>query len=346
VTEERKTQEEPRQPMGVLACLAAGFEITARHPMTLTVPLLLDVFLWLGPRLSLSPLFLAMERFFRQMFWTEGMAGLPEVQQTSLLLTQMFNDLAARFNLFSALIPAPLLGVPTLMASRMTLDRPLGPRAEMVVASILIAMFLGIVLPLLGMGLSALYLRSVGRRVMDEMETPLSGPQTFLALWGQFILLALIALAIVATMSMVGLSFAALIYLLSAGLAFFVVTLLFSLIMFAVFHLVFAIPGMVQLKHSPFPAIRESILLIRGDFTNVTFLVLLILIISRGFNVVWALPDPATWANLIGIAGHAFVSTALTATLFVFYQDRLNFLPAPQPTPVVKEVPVHPLIGD
>ncbi len=346
MTEERKTKEEPRQPLGILACLAAGFEITARHPMTLTVPLLLDVFLWLGPRLSLSPLFLATERFFRQMFWTEGMAGLPEVQQTSLLLTQMFNDLAARFNLFSALIPAPLLGVPTLMASRMTLDRPLGPRAEMVVASVLIAMFLGIVLPLLGMGLSALYLRSVGRRVMDEMETPLSGPQTFLVLWGQFILLALIALAIVATMSMVGLSFAALIYLLSAGLAFFVVTLLFSLIMFAVFHLVFAIPGMVQLKHSPFPAIRESILLIRGDFANVTFLVLLILIISRGFNVVWALPDPATWANLIGIAGHAFVSTALTATLFVFYQDRLNFLPAPQPTPVVKEVPVHPLIGD
>jgi hypothetical protein len=342
VAEEQKPKEEPRQPLGILACLAAGFEITARHPIILAVPLLLDVFLWLGPRLSLSPLFSATERFFRQLFLTENMVALPDVQQTSLLLTQTLNDLATRFNLFSALIPAPLLGVPTLMASRMTVDRPLGPRPEMVIASVFIAMLLGVVLSVVGMGLSALYLRSVGRRVIDETETPLAGPQTFLMLWGQFMLLALIVLIVVAMVSMIGLSFAALVSLLSTGLALFVLMMIFSLIMFTVFHLIFAIPGIVQLQRSLFRAIQESILLTRGDFANVTFLILLILVISRGFNVVWALPDPATWANLIGIAGHAFVSTALTATLFVFYQDRLNFLPTAQQAPVVKEVPaVH-----
>ena len=346
MTEERKTQEEPRQPLGILACLAAGFEIVARHPLAMTIPLLLDLFLWLGPRLSLAPLFLAVERFFRGAFWTENIATLPDAQQTSLLLTQMLNELAARFNLFSALIPAPLLGVPTLMASQMTVERPLGPRPELEVASLFTALVWVMVLPAVGLGLSALYLRIVGRRVIDETEVPFAGPQTFFVLWGQFILLALIVLIVVAILSMIGLSFAALVGLLSAGLAFFVMMLIFSMIMFLVFHLVFAVPGMVQLQRSPFRAIQESILLTRGDFLNVTFLILLILVISRGFNVVWELPDPATWANLIGIAGHAFVSTALTATLFVFYQDRLNFLPTAQQTRVVKEVPAHTLVGD
>ncbi|HQE91809.1 MAG TPA: hypothetical protein PLH19_03890 [Anaerolineae bacterium] len=337
--EEQKSKGEPRPPLGILACLAAGFEITARHPTTLAVPLLLDVFLWLGPRLSLSPLFVAMERLFRQLFLTENLAALPDAQQTSLLLSQTLNDLAARYNLFSMLTPAPLLGVPALMTSRMTVERPLGPRQEMVIASVLVALLVGVVLPVVGMGLSALYLRSIGRRVIDETEVPLVGSPTFLALWGKFMLFALIVGIIVAMLSMIGLSLAALVGLLSTGLALLVLMSVFSLAMFTVFHLVFAIPGIVQLQHSLFRAIRESILLTRGDFVNVTFLILLMLIISRGFNVVWTLPDPATWANLIGIAGHAFVSTALTATLFVFYQDRLNFLPPTPQTAVVKEAP-------
>ncbi len=346
MTEERKTKEEPRQPLGILACLATGFEIVARHPLTLSAPLLLDLFLWLGPRLSLTPLFRAVERFFRGALWTESVAASPDAQQATLLLTQAFNTLTMRFNLFSALTPAPLLGVPSLMASRLTVERPMGARPEMAVGSVLVAMFLGVVLPVLGVGLAALYLRAVGRCVIDETEVPFDKPQTFAALWGRLLVFALIVITTVATMSMIGLSFAALIGLLSTGLAFFVVTMLLSLLTFTVFHMIFAIPGMVQLRRSPFHAIQESILLTRGDFFNVTFLILLILVISRGFTVVWTLPDPATWNNLIGIAGHAFVSTALTATLFVFYQDRLNFLPKPQPAPVVKEVPAHPLIGE
>ena len=137
-------------------------------------------------------------------------------------------------------------------------------------------------------------------------------------MWRQFILLTVIWLISVAMLSMVGLSFAALFSLLSTGLSFFVMTMVFSMVMFIAFHLVFVVPGMVQLQRSPFRAIQESLLLTRGDFIGVTFLILLILVISQGFAVVWKLPDPATWANAIGIAGHAFVSTALTAALFVF----------------------------
>ena len=88
----------------------------------------------------------------------------------------------------------------------------------------------------------------------------------------------------------------------------------------------FTIPGIVQLQRGLLQAVKESLLLTRSDFLNVTFLLLLIFVISRGFNFVWTLPEFNSWAATIGLAGHAFVSTALTATLFIFYQERLNFL--------------------
>ncbi len=331
--------------MGILACLAAGFEIVARRPAMIITPLLLDLFLWLGPRLSLAPIFMALERFFRT-FWTTGASTVPEAQQTALLLTQTFNELATRYNLFAALSPAPLLGTPTVMAEQLTLERPMGMRPEIVVASPFVVFGWLLLLTIVGLGISALYLRVIGRQVIAETETALTGPPALLTLWGQFIALALIVLSIVGMLLLAGLSLAALVSLLSVGLAFFALTMLFALLMFVVFHLIFAIPGMVQLRRSPLHAIQESILLTRGDFLGVSSLVLLILIISRGFNVVWTLPDPATWANLIGIAGHAFVSTALTTTLFVFYQERLDFLRMVQKARAPQEIPAHSLMGD
>ncbi len=342
MTEEQKT-EGTRQPLGVLACLTAGFEIVARHPGLTLIPFLLDVFLWLGPRLSLAALFLAAKQFFAQLYATESVAALPGSQQTALSLAQMFDALAARFNFFSALTPAPLFGVPTLMAARRTLERPFGPRPAIEISSVFIAIPLGLILIGVGIAFATLYLRSVGRRVSTEIEPPLAGPQRSLVLWGQLLVLLLIVLMVAGTLSMTGLSFAMLFMILSVGLTYFMITLTLTLIMFAVFHLIFAIPGMVLLRRSTFHAIRESILLTRLNFMSATFLILLILVISRGFNVVWMLADPASWATLIGIAGHAFISTALTATLFIFYHDRLSFLAMAQPSGVGQEVPVHPV---
>jgi hypothetical protein len=345
VNEGQKTQEEPRRPMGTLACIAAGFEVVARHPGTIVVPLLLDLFLWLGPRLSLAPLFHALNGFLKESLPSSG-TGASEVEEVYLLMGQGLNEMASEFNLFSSLEPAPLLGVPTLTSIRMTLTSPLGPRSEIIVASIFGALGWIILLTLLGLGINAVYLKIVGQSVLDETESPLAGPRALPVLWGQFVLLALILIVAACVLSFAVLSVIALISLFSLTFAGFVVMMLFSMIMFAGFHLIFAIPGMVQLRRSPLRAIQESLLLTRGAFPSVTFLVVLILVISRGLTVVWSLPDPATWANLIGIAGHAFVSTALTAALFIFYQERLAFLDMLQKVVTAQEPAVQPAVGE
>ena len=44
-------QEEKSTSPGVWSALASGFDLTAKHPWLLLLPILIDVFIWLGPRL-------------------------------------------------------------------------------------------------------------------------------------------------------------------------------------------------------------------------------------------------------------------------------------------------------
>lgn len=331
--------------MSTLACLAAGFEVVARHPMIIIVPILLDLFLWLGPRLSISPIVTAAEGLFKASFMASEVLS-SEAEETYVLISQTFDQLAEQFNLFTSLEPAPLLGVPTLMATRMSIDQPLGPRVEIVVGSAFSLMGWVLLLTLLGLVLSAFYLRMIGRRVIKETEVPFAGPGGVIQLWGQLLLFSLIVLVILFMFSMTAAALVAFASLISFGIAGFVITLLFSFVIFIGFHLTFAVPGLVQLRRSPFRAIQESLLITRGDFLNATFLILLILVISSGFNVVWSLPDTGNWTNLIGIAGHAFVSTALTAALFIFYQERLNFMSMLQEAQTAQEKAAHPVAGE
>ena len=239
---------------------------------------------------------------------------------------QVLHELAEGYNLFTVLHPLPLLGVPSLMANQLTVDRPFGVRPDLTISSLLIVIPLAVILVVVGLALTALYLRWVGQRVIAETESGLSGPKSALNLWGQFLLLSLVLLVLAGIFGMAIMFFASFLGLFSMPLAWFVIVLASSFGLFIAVHLMFTVPGIVQLRRGLFQAIKESLLLTRSDFFNITLLLLLILVISRGFNFVWTLPEFNSWTALIGLAGNAFVSTALTATLFIFYQERLNFL--------------------
>jgi hypothetical protein len=49
--------------------------------------------------------------------------------------------------------------------------------------------------------------------------------------------------------------------------------------------------------------------------------VLSIFLLSTGLNYLWSVPTDDSWMLLVGIAGHAFITTALLAASFVYYRD-------------------------
>ena len=67
----------PIPPIGVIESLAQGFEIVAGHVMLLLLPLLLDLFLWFGPRVTFSPAIEIVESSFHQA-WTVAVSSYPD----------------------------------------------------------------------------------------------------------------------------------------------------------------------------------------------------------------------------------------------------------------------------
>jgi hypothetical protein len=346
VNQASASKEEARRPLGTLACVTTGFEVTARNPELILLPLLLDMFLWLGPRLSLAPILRSIKAFLQSWLIVDAVSS--EVAEAYSLVSRILTELSEGFNLFSVMNPAPLIGVPVLMPIRVSAMRPFGAQPALEIASVPLMTLVSGGLALVGVGFGALYLRAIGRSVLAETQAPLPGPNPVWGLWAQFVKLGVALLVGMVSFSVVISFLVTFLGFLSYAVAGLAMTLATSAVLFIMLHLLFTIPGVLQLRRGLLQAMRESLLLTRGDFLNVVFLLLLIFVISQGLNVVWTLPEPNSWANAIGLAGHAFVSTALTAGLLVFYQERLRFLDVLKHlyAAVAQEATAHPIIGD
>lgn len=326
VNQSNDAYEDVRRPMGALACIVTGFEVVARRPTLIILPLALDLWLWLGPRLSIAPVLQEMKQFIHQMTLLDpDAAGMAE---SLAMMSQVLDELSSGFNLFAALNPGPLLGVPVLMPVRLGGQTPWGVQPTLTVGSTGLIVLLSVLLALVGLGLNALYLHNVGRAVLDETAAELPGPEDVFTLWRKFVRLG-VGLLVVGLIFSVALSlFVTLLGLINLAIAGLALTLFSAMGIFILFHLVFTVPGMVQMRRGVVEAVRESMLLARGDFLQAMLLLGLILVVTQGLNVVWTLPTTDSWATAVGLAGHAFVSTAVTAALFIFYQERLEFLRA------------------
>jgi hypothetical protein len=316
--------------MGTLACLTAGFEIAARHVELILIPLVLDLFLWLGPRLSIGPI---LQRLKVSLMGPVDAGAVPaEVAALYTRMSGVLDELSGGFNLFSTLNPGPLSGVPALMPARLGVGRPFGAQPAIELASQGAALGAVALLAFVGLGLNAVYLKGVAGRVLEETAAPVPGPSSILKIWRQLTTLGLIYIAVVFALSLFLSILVTIIALISSAAAGIVMTLLMTTLIFlgisAVLHLVFTIPGMVHMRRGVLAAMRESLILTRADFLNVILLLGLVFIVSQGLSVVWMLPALDSWATLVGLVGHAFVSTALTGAIFVFYQERLRFLEA------------------
>jgi hypothetical protein len=137
------------------------------------------------------------------------------------------------------------------------------------------------------------------------------------------LLIALLALAAVASipiMLLVG-ALAAI----STGVATIVIWLGIMALLWVVFHLVFTIHGILLSEETLIKAAWNSIRLTAFNSFPTMGLLALTLGISAGLDYLWGLPGEDSWMLLVGIAGHAVISSGLIAATFVFYQDRYRY---------------------
>jgi hypothetical protein len=283
------------------------------------MPLILDVFLWLGPRLSVGDLLSPM---YKAIFEQARLSLVSANDVTRLTAFQdLFNELLQRFNLFSLIsrLQTFPIGVSSLAAKIMPENSPLGIQNIVQVSSLAGLLGYMFLLVLIGWLVGGLYFRWVSGTVLGDAKREAeigygrAIVQTFILSVIWFVALIIISVPII--LILMALTF---ISPAVASGALFVILLLSFWLIVPVF---FTPHGIFIRKQNALYSIYTSLRMARCTLPTSGIFVFSVFVLSTGLNYLWSVPASDSWMMLIGIAGHAFITTALLAASFAYYRD-------------------------
>jgi hypothetical protein len=296
-------------PPGLIYTLVRGFDSVASHVVVILPPVLLDLFLWLGPHLRLKGF---LQPFLDQM---PTMAKtFPSTFPDLAAVQQAWTSFMNQFNLFIIMRTFPV-GTTSLLSLQAPGQTPLGAPVSLDAGS-----FGGIVgwalfLALSGWLIGALYyywisgvtlkpgVRSLWKSI--QQTTVLS------IIWlGMLLVFGLPALLLISVITLFSPLMGQIILIAGA--------LLLAWLMMPVF---FSAHGIFTLQLDAFRSILGSLRMVRFTLPNTGLFLLAFVLINSGLNFLWNTPALNSWWMLVGIAGHAFISTALVAASFIYYRD-------------------------
>jgi len=309
-------------PPGVITSLQAGYNVVSSRVALIALPVLLDVFLWLGPRLSVGKWYSAVLadsiNFLRQNgFPTQDLAVY--TKNVPIMV-----DLMEKLNWLGWIRTLPI-GIPTLMLdlpNEIPVQTPLGFQGVIQLPSFIVVVSLILLLTFAGWLGGGLYFRIVAGASLGEAEAGIGRvraiTQTSLlsVIWGIGSVIVILPLFLI-------LAVLAAITPLLSQVAFFII-LFFTF--WLVVPLFFTPHGIFVRKQNAIISIMSSLRMSRFTLPTSSMFVLSVFLLSRGLGYLWKVPTSDSWLMLVGIAGHAFISTTLLAASFVYYRDMSDWL--------------------
>jgi hypothetical protein len=298
-------------PPGIISSIKAGFDAIAAHITAILLPFLLNLFLWLGPRLRMSELYKALEGDMVKI-WQAGQVSAEEIQT----MLDVYNRAFETFNLFGLLRTLPI-GISSLFAPNQSAAlTPIGSPLDLQV-TILNLPFWMMLLTFIGWVGGALYFRSVAWTVLAEKITSTSAFRAVV----QSVLISILCSLIVMTIAIPVLLIIFVAMQISVVLANLVVLFLALGSVWVIVPLFFWAHGVFLNRQNVLTSMLSSIQLTRFTLPTSSLFVMTVFLLSYGLGYLWRIPSLDSWAMLLGIFGHSFVTTALLAASFIYYRD-------------------------
>jgi len=303
-------------PPGIISSIKAGFDTIAAHITAILFPLLLNLFLWLGPRLHVDDLFnLVMDDAIS--IWKTGGASAEEIQQ----ILDWYQKTIPATNLFWLLRTFPI-GVSSLLFPRTESATPFGVPSILQVNAFSLFGWI-ILLTVIGWVGGGLYFRSVAQISVENKDEKPVGilyaiVQTMIIsiIWGVLIFMIGVPLFLILGLFLQFIPFLANILVLVISLA----------SMWVIVPLFFWPIGMFIKKQGVIASIMSSVQVARFTLPTSSLFVLTVFLLTFGLNFLWSIPPEDSWMTVVGIFGHSFVATALLAGSFIYYRDMTNWL--------------------
>jgi hypothetical protein len=315
----RETQAKVVPPPNLINALRGGFDAVTRHIGLILFPIILDLFLWLGPHFQPKSLF---EAFLNQALTFPGMDA-PEFNEFLKTNQVFWKFMAENFNLGSALRTYPV-GIPSLMASRFPASTPFSIPTTLDISSLGELVGMWVIFALTGILLGSLYFYLVARAAVPD-GTNLSIGRIG-GSWLQVIFLAVLWVVLLLFLLIPALVLVSLLAMISPGIAQISVILYSVFVIWMVVPLIFSPHGIFVLRMNALHSALTSARLVRFLLPGTGIFFMAVFILSQGLDLLWQVPPDTSWMSLVGIAGHAFITTGLLAASFVYYRDGIRWV--------------------
>ena len=315
-------------PPRVVDSITSGVNRIEKQPYLLLFPLLFDLFLWLGPILSIqAPVMRIYNQLLMEMENIYSLYNMPsDVTQPLYEMQTPLADFLSNFNLLSVAKTFPI-GIPGLLANVNTSISPMGPSQLLELSSIGNIIAAVILIAFCGIILGTIFLHILSPKTNEKHQKSIVQQLANSLAYSFVLLVAIITGALLATF--IASFFAIFLQELGQLVLFLIIMSLMVLLLPALYAFI----PIFAYGQSFYQAIITSYkvvgLQMRYKLQNdqtiiispriITF-TMAIFILYQGLNIVWLrLPPIDSWWMILGILGHAFTSTLVLISCFDFF---------------------------
>ena len=313
--------DQPIQPPRLIPSLVKGFNAVASNVHVILFPIAVDLFLWFGPMVRVRNLLLP--SLLRALDLSAGAYG----DEAGLLLKESAGELWAvileGFNLLFSIRTYPI-GVPSLMISQEAVSNPLGRLQVLEMLSVETSALLVLLVLLVGVLLGSAYFSLIAAIAGDTVGRLSPGEMLRKSL--QSILLSILLLVTILAIGMPLMCLLSGILLFFPALGILPFTLFGILMVWVLLPLAFSPHGIFTAGLNATRSIVISVRLVRSLMAASGLFFIMAILLGYGTDMLWSTPTTDSWMMLVGIIGHAFISSGLLAASFVFYRDGIAWL--------------------
>ena len=319
------TNNEPTQTAQIprlVPMLSAGFNLVANHIYLILFPIALDFFFWFGPHLKIQKLAQPFLQLMQQQMDTFPRLGGDISFQTA---QNLLADFFASFNVFSFLRTYPV-GIGSLLSPMPNNQNPLGTSVSFEIENSLVLLLVIAGIYLIGIFLGSLYFREVARLAGKGLIAHHMRPLLWQYL--QSLILLILFMVIIALIFIPFILLLSFVTILSPAIGQILLFLGSLFVIWMVIPLFFSTHGIFLNQQTAFRSMMTSINLIRFHLPGTGMFILMIILLNEGLNVIWRIAPLTSWMSLLGIIGHAFVSTAVLVATYLYYRNGLIWMHA------------------
>lgn len=317
---EAKETKPITSPPRLMNAIISGFNVIASNIALILFPVILDLFIWLGPKLRLQKILEPIIANTNQTLQAYNTADMSELLKNA---QEAWSILINRINLTSSISTFPL-GIPSLLAGTESTNNPFGQSMSYEIPSIGIAIIVFLILVAVGLILGSIYLGLIAKIIggrSGAINVSLIGSQII-----NIFLLLLLIIGVLLIFIFPSLFIVSIFALFSPSIAQIVLLLISFVLIWLLIPLVFSPHGIFLNQLNVIKSVITSFRLVRLFLPGTGLFILTSILLAQGLDILWLAAPSNSWLTIIGIIGHAFIYTSLIAASFIYYQRGLEWM--------------------